>query len=126
MISSVDLERLDKLLSLAIEAVKKNEALPIGFFLAREETRKRLGLKDAAQHRSERVIGTTSLLLECIEPGTRVRADGDVIYVTEDLEVASGTEGSVEQSRAGLSHVRWDTLNRVVPTSNDCIQKVPL
>jgi hypothetical protein len=66
------------------------------------------------------------LLLERLEPGTRVRADGDVIYVTHDLEIVDGTEGTIVQSwGVGLSWVRWDlALDEVVATSHDSLALV--
>jgi len=67
-----------------------------------------------------------ALLLTALEPGMRVRADGDVIYVTEDLEIADGAEGTVDRAwGVGLSFVRWDVArDRAVPTSHDSLAVV--
>jgi hypothetical protein len=63
------------------------------------------------------------LLLERLEAGTRVRADGDVIYVTEDREIPDGTEGTVVQPwGVGASYVRWDIApDDVMATTNDSL-----
>jgi hypothetical protein len=66
------------------------------------------------------------LLCERLEPGTRVCADGDVVYVTDDLEIPDGTEGTVVQPwGVGASYVRWDVvLDDVVLTGNDSLALV--
>jgi len=66
------------------------------------------------------------LLLERLEPGTRVRADGDVIYVTEDVEIPDGAEGTVVQPwGVGASHIRWDVApDHVLATAHDAIARV--
>jgi hypothetical protein len=66
------------------------------------------------------------LLLERLEPGTRVRADGDVIYATQDLEIVDGTEGTIVQSwGVGASWVRWDVAQGdVIATSHDSLAVV--
>jgi hypothetical protein len=70
-------------------------------------------------------MSVAPLLLEQLEVGARVRADGDVIYVTEDLGIPDGAEGSVVRARVGWSFVRWDVVpGRVVATSNDSLARV--
>jgi hypothetical protein len=63
------------------------------------------------------------LLFQRLEPGTRVRADGDVVYVTGELEIPAGTEGTVVQPwGVGASYVRWDiAVDQVVATCNDSL-----
>jgi len=66
------------------------------------------------------------LMLETLDPGTRVRADGDVIYVTEDFEIADGSEGTVARAwGVGASYVRWDadSTGRSLLTSHDSLQR---
>lgn len=66
------------------------------------------------------------LLLATLDPGVRVRADGDVIYATEQLEIADGAEGTVDRPwGVGLSFIRWDVAReRAVATSHDSIAVV--
>lgn len=66
------------------------------------------------------------LLLEQLEPGTRVRADGDIIYATDGLEVRDGEEGTVDHPwGVGLSFVRWDRVReRAVQTSHDSLARI--
>jgi hypothetical protein len=67
------------------------------------------------------------LLLQYLAEGTRVRADGDVIYVTEDFEVPDGSAGVVVRPFVctGLSYVRWDIApERTFATSHDSLALV--
>lgn len=66
------------------------------------------------------------LLLERLEPGTRVRAAMAISYITDDFEIDEGLEGTVVQPwGVGASYVRWDVvLGETFFTSNDALALV--
>lgn len=83
------------------------------------------------------VVSVHPLLFERLEPGTRVRAESDVLYriapVRHDDDMASrgfvaaGSLGTVVQPLGfGLSVIRWDCApDRELTTSNDSLALVP-
>ncbi len=63
------------------------------------------------------------LLLRKLAVGDRVRADGDVIYVTDGVEVPDRTRGTIVRPlMTGLSVVRWDGPGFELATSHDSLE----
>lgn len=70
-----------------------------------------------------------SRLLRVFAPGTRVTAALDIFYADRDVEIASGTTGTVVSTAlsrdvSALSAVHWDDHEGIYPTSNDSIDPV--
>lgn len=65
------------------------------------------------------------LLLEVLNPGTRVRARFGIHYMLHTLDIEPGELGTVRRSiMPGLSVIEWDKGSRWVQTSHESLEVV--